>query len=275
MSIKISIIMGIYNCADTLSEAIDSILMQTEQNWELIMCDDGSKDTTFEVAQTYANKYPGKIKVIRNEHNIGLNATLNHCLEHATGEYIARMDGDDISLPMRFEKELRFLEEHPEFSVVSTPMVMFDENGNWGCTTVIERPQINDFCLHSPFFCHAASMIRMDVIKSVGGYTEDSRFLRVEDCNLWFKVYAAGYRGANIDIPLYKMRDDRNATGRRNTQARVNGCYVMFDGFRRLNMPWYKYYYVIRNAVIELIKCLIPPLLYEKMHRRNYRRMEE
>lgn len=275
MSVKISIIMGIYNCADTLSEAIDSILMQTEQNWELIMCDDGSKDTTLEVAQTYANKYPGKIKVIRNEHNMGLNATLNHCLEYATGKYIARMDGDDISLPMRFEKELRFLEEHPEFSVVSTPMVMFDENGDWGRTTVIERPQINDFCLHSPFFCHAASMIRTDVIKSVGGYTEDSRFLRVEDCNLWFKVYAAGYRGANIDVPLYKMRDDRNATGRRNTQARLNSCYVMLDGFRRLNMPWYKYYYVIRNATIELIKCLIPLLLYEKMHRKNYRRMED
>ena len=185
------------------------------------------------------------------------------------------MDGDDISLPMRFEKELRFLEEHPEFSVVSTPMIMFDENGNWGRTTVIERPQINDFCRHSPFFCHAASMIRTDVIKSVGGYTEDSRFLRVEDCNLWFKVYAAGYQGANIDIPLYKMRDDRNATGRRNTQARINSCYVMLDGFRRLNMPWYKYYYVIRNAAIELLKCLIPPLLYEKIHRRNYRRLEE
>ena len=275
MSIKISIIMGIYNCADTLSEAVDSILMQTEQNWELFMCDDGSKDTTFEVARMYANKYPGKIKVIRNEHNIGLNATLNHCLEYTTGEYVARMDGDDISLPMRFEKELRFLEEHPEFSVVSTPMIMFDENGNWGRTTVIERPQINDFCRHSPFFCHAASMIRTDVIKSVGGYTEDSRFLRVEDCNLWFKVYAAGYQGANIDIPLYKMRDDRNATGRRNTQARINSCYVMLDGFRRLNMPWYKYYYVIRNAAIELLKCLIPPLLYEKIHRRNYRRLEE
>lgn len=270
MSVKISIIMGVYNCADTLPEAIDSILAQTEQNWQLIMCDDGSKDATLRVAQTYAKQYPGKIIVIRNEQNIGLNATLNHCLQYAVGEYIARMDGDDISLPTRFERELEFLEEHPEFSVVSTPMIMFDQNGDWGHTTVIKRPQINDFCLHSPFFCHAASMIRTNVLKSVGGYTEDKRFLRVEDCNLWFKIYAAGYKGANIDDPLYKMRDDRNATVRRNIQARLNSCYVMYDGFRMLNMPWHKYYFVIRNAAIELIKCLIPLSLYEKIHRRNF-----
>ena len=121
--------MGIYNCAPTLAEAIDSILAQTYENWELILCDDGSADHTYNIADSYRQRYPEKIVLLKNEQNMGLNHTLNHCLDHATGEYIARMDGDDISLPERFEKELNYLLTHPEYAIVSSPMVYFDENG--------------------------------------------------------------------------------------------------------------------------------------------------
>ena len=110
----ISIIMGIYNCAETLSDAIDSIIAQTYDNWELIMCDDGSTDNTYNIAQEYKERYPDKIVLLKNEKNMGLNYTLNKCLEVASGEYIARMDGDDISLPTRFEKEIGFLNEHSD-----------------------------------------------------------------------------------------------------------------------------------------------------------------
>ena len=77
ISQKISVIMGIYNCGSTLSEAIESIIAQTYTNWELIMCDDGSSDNTYEVAEEYAKKYPQKIKLIRHQINQGLNITLN------------------------------------------------------------------------------------------------------------------------------------------------------------------------------------------------------
>ena len=106
MEEKVSIIMGIYNCQDTLPEAIDSILEQTYTNWELILCDDCSTDNTYSIAEQYKNKYPEKIILIRNSENKKLAFTLNHCLEYATGEYVARMDGDDISAPNRFEKQL-------------------------------------------------------------------------------------------------------------------------------------------------------------------------
>ena len=95
---KISIIMGAYNCEDTLSEAIDSIIQQTYKDWELIICDDGSKDNTLSIAKEYEKQYEN-IHVYKNEKNLGLNKTLNKCLSYAKGEYIARMDGDDISLP--------------------------------------------------------------------------------------------------------------------------------------------------------------------------------
>ena len=266
---KISIIMGIYNCSATLSEAIDSIIAQTYNNWELIMCDDGSVDNTYEVALEYKEKYPKKIVLIKNKKNMGLNYTLNKCLEVASGEYIARMDGDDISLPTRFEKEIDFLINNPQFALVSTPMIMFDENGEWGKTSTIERPKIEDFLEHTPFFAHAACMMKKLVFDEVGGYTVNPRFLRVEDCNLWFKVYAHGYSGANLTEPLYMMRDDRNATHRRSIKARLNGCYVLYDGFKMLNMPWYKYYYVVKNAVVEVAKCLLPICVYEYIHKKR------
>ena len=99
--------MGIYNCANTLEEAIESILTQTYQEWELIMCDDSSQDNTYEVATSFSKKYENII-VFQNERNMGLNYTLNRCLEKANGKYIARMDGDDISLPTRLEKRSGF-----------------------------------------------------------------------------------------------------------------------------------------------------------------------
>ena len=104
----VSILMGIYNCADTLEEAIESIENQTYDNWELIMCDDGSKDNTYEIAKKYNEKNPEKFVLIKNEKNLGLNMTLNNCLKVAKGELIARMDGDDISLPERFGKMANF-----------------------------------------------------------------------------------------------------------------------------------------------------------------------
>ena len=118
--------MGMYNCEDTLTEAIDSILNQTFDDWELILCDDGSSDATLQVASLYSKKYE-KIKIYRNDRNMGLNYTLNKCLQYAQGLYIARMDSDDISLPDRFEKEVNFLDNNNEYAIVSTRMIYFDE----------------------------------------------------------------------------------------------------------------------------------------------------
>ncbi|MCU6686755.1 glycosyltransferase [Dorea acetigenes] len=269
---KVSIIMGIFNCERYLGDAIESILSQTFSDWEFIMCDDGSSDRTLQIAEKYKLKYPKKFVILKNEKNMGLNYTLNKCLAVANGEYIARMDGDDICAPTRLEKEVIFLENHPEFALVSTEMVMFDELGDWGIKKVIERPSKNDFCRHTPFFCHAAVMIRKRVFQEVEGYTVDPKLLRVEDCHLWFKIYGRGYVGANISEPLYKMRDDRNATNRRTFKARMNGIYVMWIGFHLLQMPWYKYWYVLRGAVLELVKCIIPLSVYEFLHKRKFDR---
>lgn len=266
---KVSVIMGIYNCATTLSEAIESIIGQTFSDWELIMCDDGSSDNTLEVAMHYAEKMPDKMIVIQNEKNQGLNYTLNRCLQWARGTYIARMDGDDLSLPDRLEKEVLFLDTHPGYAIVSTPMIYFDANGDWGRGTAIEVPQIRDFVFHAPFHCHAPCMIRKQAYLAVGGYTIDKRFLRFEDCNLWYKLYAAGYRGYNLQEPLYKMRDDRNAYHRRTPSSRMRAAYVQYTGFRMIHMPVKYYPYLAVEFVKSLAIVLMPEKLYTVFHKRK------
>lgn len=259
--------MGIYNCADTLDEAIKSLLNQTYTDYEIIMCDDSSSDNTYELAKKYEKEYPNKIKVLKNKTNLGLNKTLNKCLKEARGEYIARMDGDDISLPERFQKEVDFLDNHPEFTVVSTPMIYFDESGDWKIGNAIEYPETKDFIKHSPFFCHAPCMVRKEAYIKVNGYSEDSRTLRFEDCHLWYKMYAEGYKGYNIQEPLYKMRDDRNAFKRRTLKSRMNAVYVKYAGFKMLHMPWYTYIYILRTLIISVALGIMPEKLYMYIHR--------
>lgn len=222
---RISIIMGIYNCDKYLRESIDSILNQTYKEWELIICDDASADNTYEIAKEYEEKYPHKILVLRNEVNKGLNYTLNKCFKYATGEYIARQDGDDISFQTRLKKEVDFLEKNKEYALVTSSMITFDELGDWGIVRNSERPNKYDFIKGSPIN-HAPCMIRREVFEEVNGYTVDKKLLRVEDYHLWFKIYERGYIAYSIQEPLYKMRDDFSAIKRRNWKNRVNEVRV-------------------------------------------------
>ena len=266
---KISILMGIYNCASTLREAIDSIVAQTYDNWEFIICDDGSRDESHAIALEYAEKDPRRFRIIQNERNLGLNATLNKCLRLADGDYIARMDGDDLCAPDRFEKEAAFLNAHPEYAIVSCHMTTFDEEGTWGLVTAKETPQVRDFPTTVPMFVHAACMIRREAFLDVEGYTEDKRLLRVEDYHLWYKFYAKGYRGYNLQEALYHMRDDRNAKFRRNAQARKNGIYATFVGFHMVKLPAWMYIYAVKNALVETVKILMPDAVYEFFHKKR------
>lgn len=266
---EVSIIMGIYNCESTLAEAIESIINQTFQDWELIMCDDGSIDETYHIAEQYKARLGKKLIILKNEKNYGLNYTLNRCLKHASGKYVARMDGDDISMPSRLEKELHFLQQNPEYAIVSTPMIYFDENGDWGQGKAIEKPEKKDFIKHSPVFCHAPCMIRKSAYLDVGGYTEDKKMIRFEDVNLWYKLYAKGYVGYNLQEPLYKMRDNLAATKRRSLKSRMNGVYTTYVGFKLFEYPWYMYIYVVEDFFKHLIKGIVPEKIYILLHRKR------
>lgn len=255
---RITVLMGIYNCANTLPEALDSLLAQTYQRFKVVMCDDGSKDNTVQVAQTYVDRYPSKFILIKNDRNLKLAATLNHCLEYADTEYCARMDGDDVSLPERFEKEITFLDAHPEYALVSCPMIHFDENGEFKRGTAIESPTKESFRRCTPF-CHAPCMVRTSVYKEVGGYTVEHKTERMEDYYLWYKIYKASYQGYNLQEHLYMMRDDRNAKARRaSLKNRLIGCRTDIEIAKGLglSMP-----FVL--PILRLFKIFTPLLPYK------------
>lgn len=259
---KISIIMGIYNCDRYLKQAIESIVAQTYTNWEIIMCDDCSSDNTYNIAERYVNKYPDKFTLIHNEVNQGLNVSLNNCLKYATGEYIARMDGDDISDPKRLEKEISFLLKHREYAIVSCNMSYFDEKGIFGRSNSKTEPVKKDLPKQTPF-CHAPCMVRKKAYDDVHGYSTDRCFLRVEDYHLWIKMYEKGYKGYNLSDSLYYMRDDRDAIKRRTFKFRINEAYVKMLAVKKLKLPIYYFIYSFRPILVGLL----PMSLYKKVHK--------
>lgn len=252
---KISIIMGIFNCSQTLPKAIDSILAQTYENWELIMCDDCSTDDTFAIAKEYQEKYPDKIILIQNETNSRLAYSLNHCLKYATGKYVARMDGDDISAPERFEKQVEFLKENPEIDLVGTSMQRFsDENGMADIDYSAENPDYYTLKNRVPYH-HATIMTYKSVYDNLNGYTVCERTIRGQDYDLWFRFYKAGFKGQNLKEALYLVREDKDAIRRRTFKVRLNAFKTTCFGFRLLGYPKY---WLIKPFISMILKSLTP-----------------
>lgn len=263
---KVSVIMGIYNCEATLRQAVECVINQTYPNWEMILCDDGSTDRTYAVAKELADAYPDRIVLLRNDKNLGLNETLNRCLKAASGEYIARMDGDDLCNPERFSMEAAALDAQEDIAIVSSDMEFCDETGVWGKISHPEYPENRDFLAGSPF-CHAPCMVRREAYEAVGGYSVDQKLLRVEDYHLWLKMYKAGFRGRNIGTVLYSMRDDRNAYRRRKFKYRINEAYVRILVVKELKLPITGYLYALRPIIVGLL----PRWLYDRLHKGKLR----
>lgn len=250
-SVLVSVLMGIYNCADTLGESIESILCQTHGNIEFIMCDDGSSDNTYEVAKSYAEK-DSRIVLLKNEDNLTLGPTLNRCLEAAHGKYCARMDGDDVSTPDRFEKQVRFLEENPEYGVVGTYMQIYGEGNEDKIRKIEQFPQISRLPKGNPC-CHATIMMRTDIYRELGGYSADKRLARIEDVDLFWRYYLAGHKAANILEPLYIVREDVSTFKRRKYRYSVTVSAYLFKQCRKARLGLKSYLYAVKPLIVNLM----------------------
>ena len=209
----ISTLMPVYNCEETIYEAVYCIINQTYTDWELIIYDDASTDGTYKKAQELAEK-DNRIRLFKNDYNLTLAPTLNKCLKKAKGDYIARMDGDDLCAQDRLEKEVIFLENNPQYSLVSCQMELFDDYGVYKTIEYKLTPQKEDFVRASQI-CHAGCMMRKCVLEELNGYDVSKEKERIEDYDLWVRMYEAGYKAYNLQEVLYSMRDDRNAIKRK------------------------------------------------------------
>lgn len=258
---KVSVLMGVYNNEKTVAKSIDSIIAQTFTDWELIICDDGSKDDTCSIVESYALK-DKRICLLCNERNYGLSYTLNRCIEKAKGEYCARMDGDDVCDETRFQKQVKFLDENEQYGFVSTTMTRFDEKGIYQVPELRESysPSKSDFVKGSPF-CHAPVMIRKSAYDLVNGYRVMKETLGVEDYDLWFRLYAQNVKGYIITEPLYSMFDGRDAAHRRTFKRRMNEAWVRWQGYKMLKISIWRRIYVIKPIIVGFI----PQWLYKKI----------
>ena len=245
---KISILMGLYNAEKTIDESIKSILNQTYKNWELIICDDGSTDNGVDIVKEYLSK-DNRIVLIRNNKNMGLNYTLNHCLKYAKGEYIARMDADDISVSRRLEIQFKYMEKHPGTVVLASGKDLLTAGEKKQETYSIKEKlytflfyrkshQIGINLIFENVLSNSTTMIRLSFLKAKKIKYNSDCFV-MQDYELWTQIFASGGQFHILRESLVKYRNNptnitsrsrRNSIERRrNIQKNIQRCLFAFS----------------------------------------------
>lgn len=208
VSPAITVLMPVYNGAQYLIEAIQSILKQTFTDFEFLIINDGSTDSTKEVLQQF---HDSRIRAVCNEKNIGLIKTLNRGIGMAQGRYITRMDHDDLSVPDRLARQLAFMEKHPEVGVCGSWVKTFRESEEQLWKYPVSNAKIRCQLLFSNIFAHSSVMLRKSVLNSHDlEYVSDD--LYAEDYGLWSR-YMDVCSLANLPEPLLRYRLHENNTG--------------------------------------------------------------
>ena len=208
MSPKISVILPAYNAEQYLRTAVDSILEQSFRDFELLVINDGSTDSTKEIILSYNDE---RIRYIENEKNLGLIDTLNKGILLSKGEYIARMDADDICHLSRFQMQIDFMEKNPEYIICSSSRKEFVHSISHFHLSVLPVDDVS-IRIHSIFntpFTHPAVMFRSGIVKENNIFFEKD-YKYAEDYQLWIKILQYG-KGYNFKMPLLYYRDTPNS----------------------------------------------------------------
>lgn len=246
----VSILMSVYNGAQTLSGALDSVLAQTYRDYEFIICDDASSDESWDILCSYQRR-DSRIRLIRNETNCGLGASLNRCLKESSGQYIARQDADDISDPLRLERTLQYLIDH-DLPYVGCGVYIFDDNGVWSKRLYPEIITKHIIAQKNPFF-HPTMIFRRELLETVGGYRVTPITRRTEDYDLVMRLAGIGIIGQNLQEYLYSVYEPINAYSRHTLQTRWYEICVRLYGLKQMKSPLYDYFYLIKPIIMFLI----------------------
>ncbi|MCX7696634.1 MAG: glycosyltransferase family 2 protein [Bacteroidales bacterium] len=249
----VSVILPCYNAMPYLEEALLSIIHQTYKNLEIICIDDGSTDDTFKLLEYYAQT-DKRIKLIRNEQNMGLIRTLNKAISFCNGEYIARMDADDISAPVRIEKELEFLLTHPEVDLVSCASFFISEKGLLvGMDIIRQKSYLANY--FASFFYTPHGHPELLSKKSVfidNPYRFDTTTIHVEDYELWARLLKMKYQLWNMDEHLHASRINQQSVSRKFTELQdsnfINLVRQHIESYLSVKIPK-EIAYVISNRM--------------------------
>jgi len=221
---KVTILMSVYNDEKFVREAIDSILNQTFTDFEFLIINDGSKDDSLKVIKSYKDT---RIRLISRE-NKGLVYSLNEGIKLAKGEYIARQDSDDVSLPHRLETEVKFLDSHPNVGLVGSNYTIIDTNGKRMVTTnVFTHPadlKLTQITCNQ--FGHGSIMARKTILQKLKGY--DKSVGHVEDYDLWTRISRIADI-ANLEEPTYLYRTNPNGITQQNHELQIKQTFAVRD----------------------------------------------
>ena len=231
----VSVIIPLYNAEQYIHEAVQSIVNQTYQNIEIIIIDDGSVDKSKDIVQSISSS---KITYIQNEHNIGVSRTRNRGFELAKGKYIALMDADDISISTRLEKQVKFLENHNDYGVVSSHYESFREH-LFGVKRRIRKLSTNAEDIHvnllfSNMICCPSSMIRKEVLIE-NNIKFDTSLQMAEDYDLWRRLSFVT-KITNLDEVLLKYRKHKNNSIKNRVILDRDFTRVIIKSFAHLNI---------------------------------------
>jgi len=242
----ISVMMPFRNSGATFAAAVQSIAKQTYENWELLLCDDGSSDHSLALAQSLRDP---RVVVWSDGKRLCLAARLNQCIDRARGEYIARMDSDDLSYPDRLRRQLEFLQQNPEVDLVGCRMVIFTEDGTpiGKRRLPVEHSQIAANPSLGFGIAHPTWMARTSWFRS---YRYDANAVRYEDVELLYRAHQAS-RFANIPEVLYAYRETRGGFHKRLTTRIGRVRHLRAVGRQRLGGMFYK------AALAESIKAAL------------------
>jgi glycosyltransferase involved in cell wall biosynthesis len=217
---RVSVLMPVYNAAPYVREAVESILAQTYRQFEFIIVNDGSTDRSSKILKKFAER-DSRIKLI-NQSNGGIVAALNNGLAQCRGELIARMDADDVSMPQRFERQIAYLDAHPEWVCVGSRVLAIDPYGGVLYTSdhQTDHDWIDRELLKGVGWAvvHPVAMMRRKVLLDLGGYR--TQFQWAEDMDLFLRMAEVG-RLANLPEVLLQYRQHPDSVNRSRQQEQI------------------------------------------------------
>jgi glycosyltransferase involved in cell wall biosynthesis len=223
---KVSVLLPVFNGEKYLVQAIDSILRQTFRDFELLLLDDGSTDSSLKILREFET-LDSRIQLTTRE-NRGLIATLNELVAQAKGKYIARMDADDVALPGRFASQVRFLEANSDVACVGGAFELIDYAGRY--LTTLNPPQTDEevqrlILAGHGAIAHPSVMINGDCLRAVGSY--DAAYETAEDIDLWLRLGEVGELRNLPEVVLkYRLHDKSisGSSGQRQRETASRAC---------------------------------------------------
>jgi len=245
---QVSILMAVFNNQCTVFRAIKSILNQTFEDFEFLILNDASTDSSWEIINSFKDK---RIKVINNQRNLGLTRSLNKLIKLSRGKYIARMDADDVSLPTRLDRQFKFLSDNPEFILLGSSYHIINNKEK-----IIKEVKYNtsperiyyDITFQN-IFAHSSVIFQRDKIISLGGYNQKLRY--AQDFSLWYKLTREGKTWIMPDI-LIQWNDSKvNISSNKYKEQSITSRKIFIDNLRELGVNdkvleeaiWFHNYY--------------------------------